>query len=201
MKKCLVLCMALAVFCTACLFLPTASDAQIYEKTLRLHVLANSDSAEDQANKLAVRDAVLALLEQRMQSCDSREQAEQMILDEKEGILSVCRQTLIAEGSDHTVSLRLCTEYYPTKVYGDVALPSGEYLSLQICIGQAKGKNWWCVLYPPICLSAASADQTLYKAGFEKEQVKLVSEDRGVRYTVKFKILETVGRLFSKWFS
>ena len=201
MKKWLVLCLALAVFTSAVLLLPTAKDAEIYQKTLRLHVLANSDSEEDQARKLAVRDSVLSLLGEQMRSCSDRAQAQELILANEEAILDACRRTLSENGSEQEVTLRLCQEYYPTRVYGDMALPGGEYLSLQIGIGQAKGKNWWCVLYPPVCLSSASFGSTLASAGFEKEQVHLVSEGRNLRYTVKFKILETVGRFFGKWFS
>ena len=200
MKKVLIVCMALTVFCSAVLFLPTAKDRQIYTKTLRLHVLANSDSESDQAIKLKVRDRVLLLLEEEMQDCTDREQAKELILENEEQILADCQEVLTENGSADSVSLRLCEEYYPTKVYGDMALPSGEYLSLQICIGKAQGKNWWCVLYPPVCLSANSYRDQLSKAGFDGEQINLVSEDRGVRYAVKFKILETVGRFFAKLF-
>lgn len=201
MKKWLVLFLSLAVFCSAILFLPTAKDAQIYHKTLRLHVLANSDSEEDQARKLAVRDRVLLLLETKMRDCKSREQAQNVILENQEQILSACREVLAQNGSEEQVSLKLCEEYYPTRVYGDMALPSGEYLSLQIRIGQAEGQNWWCVLYPPVCLSSASSGNTLKGAGFDKSQINLVSEERSVRYAVKFKILEVVGSFFGKWFS
>ena len=201
MKKWFVLCISAVVFCSAILFLPTEKDAQIYQKTLRLHVLANSDSKGDQQRKLAVRDTVLSLLTEEMQNCSSREQASEVILKNEEKILSACRQTLLENGSLEEVKLSLCEEYYPTRIYEDIALPSGEYLSLQIQIGQAKGKNWWCVLYPPVCLSGASSDKTLLQVGFQKDQIQLVSENRNVRYAVKFKILETVGSFFYKLFS
>ena len=200
MKKIFVLCMALVVFCSAILFLPTAQDRQIYRNTLRLHVLANSDSEEDQALKLRVRDRVLSVLEEQISACRTREQAQEVILENEEWILSQCREVLAENGSSHDVFLRLCKEYYPTRVYDDMALPSGEYLSLQIGIGQAEGQNWWCVLYPPICLGASSSKAELSKAGFGKEQIKLVSEDRSARYAVKFKILETVGKFLAGLF-
>jgi stage II sporulation protein R len=143
---------------------------------------------------------VLLLLEEQMRDCADREQAKELILENEEQILADCRDVLSENGSGDSVSLRLCEEYYPTRVYGDMALPSGEYLSLQICIGKAQGKNWWCVLYPPVCLSANSYRDQLSKAGFDGDQINLVSEDRGVRYAVKFKILEAVGSFFAKLF-
>jgi len=200
MKKILILCLGIVIFCSAILFLPTSYDRAIYDKTLRLNVLANSDSEEDQENKMAVRDRVLEVLSEQMQACTSRSEAEGMLLEKEELLLSECSEVLSEKGSSHSVALKITEEYYPTKEYDDIVLPAGRYLSLQICIGEAKGRNWWCVLYPPVCMGACSAKEKLQGAGFEEEQVKLVSEEKEIRYAVKFKILETVGKFFGSLF-
>lgn len=200
MKKLFILCLCAILFCCAILFLPTAHDRAIYDKTLRLHVLADSDDEEDQAEKLAVRDEVLALLEEEMTACDSKEDAKAVILENKERIQAACEALLQTRGSEHSVKIELSEEYYPTREYEEIALPAGKYLSLRVMIGQAEGKNWWCVLYPPVCLGACSAKQKLAGAGFDGEQVKLVTEGSEVRYAVKFKVLEVIGRFWGKLF-
>ncbi len=200
MKKLCVLCLSAVLFCSAILFLPTAHDRAIYDKMLRLHVLANSDSQEDQANKLAVRDKVLEVLSEEMQNCSSRNEAETLILDKGDQLLNACREVLGAQGSDHTVEMVLTEEYYPTRQYEKITLPAGKYLSLQIRIGEARGQNWWCVLYPPVCLGACSVKDELAGAGFDSDQVKLVSEEKEIRYAVKFKVLEAVGKFFGRLF-
>ena len=95
-------------------------------------------------------------------------------------------------GAEDEVSLVLDREYYPTRHYEDISLPAGNYLSLRICIGQAEGQNWWCVLYPPVCLEACTSKKTLSQAGFSDSQIHLVTNEGGVRYKIKFKILQTV---------
>ena len=200
MKKLFILCLCALLFCCAILFLPTAHDRAIYDKTLRLHVLADSDDEEDQAEKLAVRDKVLSLLEAEMQGCEDRDEAEAIILENKERLQEACEELLRQRGSNHAVRIDLSREYYPTRQYEEIALPAGKYLSLRVMLGEAEGQNWWCVLYPPVCLGACSAKQKLAGAGFDGEQVKLVTEGSEVRYAVKFKVLEVIGRFWGKLF-
>ena len=200
MKRMFVLCLSAVLFCSAILFLPTAHDRAIYDKTLRLHVLANSDSDEDQANKLAVRDRLLEVVGEDLENCTDRKDAEKFIEENKEVLTELCREVLMERGCEDAVSLTLSEEYYPTRHYEEVSLPAGKYLSLQVCIGEAKGQNWWCVLYPPVCLGACSAKEKLENAGFDDDQVKLVSGEKEIRYAVKFKVLEAVGKIFGRWF-
>ena len=184
----------------AILFLPTANDRAVYENTLRLHVLANSDSKADQENKLAVRDRILEVMSDELEACNSRRDAEKLVAEKSESLLEACRETLMQRGCEDAVSLTLSEEYYPTRHYEEISLPAGKYLSLQVQIGEAKGKNWWCVLYPPVCLGACSAKEKLADAGFDGEQVKLLSEEKKIRYAVKFKVLEAVGKFFGRLF-
>lgn len=200
MKKILVLCVALVIFSSAILFLPTAEEHRIYDKTLRLHVLADSDDEEDQVRKLAVRDTVLSVLETKMETCADLSQAEALVWENEKAILDACRATLLASGCEDTVTLSLGREYYPTRRYEDISLPAGQYLSLRVMIGEAKGQNWWCVLYPPMCLGACQSREKLEEAGFTKGQINLIKEEKTVRYKIKFKIMESVEKLLGKWF-
>lgn len=200
MKKLLALCVGLVIFCSAVLFLPTAEDHGIYEDTLRLHVLADSDDTDDQARKLAVRDTVLAFLGDKMEGCCDVTEAETVVRDNEEQILEACRSTLSQAGCEDAVTLSLSKEYYPTRHYEDVSLPAGRYLSLRVMIGEAKGQNWWCVLYPPLCLGACRSTEQLENAGFSEGQIALVQEEKTVKYKVKFKILESVGKLWMSLF-
>lgn len=178
-------------------FLPSHSETEIYDKILRLHVLANSDSEEDQLLKLKVRDAVLELSQEFGRDIVGIETASSVYSARLDEIKAEAERVISENGYDYEVSVSLGKEYYPPKNYEEVCLPSGNYLSLKIQIGNAEGENWWCVLYPPLCLSAATADKKLIEAGFTGEQIKIITEnDSSVKYNVKFKLLESFKRFF-----
>lgn len=132
-----------------------ASQAQLQEhlaeEVLRFHVLANSDSEEDQSLKLKVRDSVLAFLEENMPQTDSAAETAAWVREHIDAVEKVSRDTVAASGSDQTVSAAVTTCWFPDKSYGDVTFPAGNYEALRIEIGAAKGHNWWCVLYPNLC--------------------------------------------------
>ena len=177
-------------------FLPSPSEAQIYDKVLRLHVLANSDSPEDQSLKLMVRDEILEY-SKTLGEFEGVESAEETYSHELEKIKEIAKEVIISQGYDYPVDVSLGYEYYPTRQYEDVSLPAGEYLSLKVMIGGAAGQNWWCVLYPPLCISAASADEELLDAGFTPEQMQIITDGESTRYKVKFKILESAKKLWN----
>ncbi len=177
-------------------FLPSPSEAQIYDKVLRLHVLANSDSPEDQSLKLMVRDEILEY-SKTLGEFEGVESAEETYSHELEKIKEIAKEVIISQGYDYPVDVSLGYEYYPTRQYEDVSLPAGEYLSLKVMIGGAAGQNWWCVLYPPLCISAASADEELIDAGFTPEQMQIITDGESTRYKVKFKILESAKKLWN----
>ena len=174
--------------------LPVHGEAELYDNVVRLHVIANSDSEADQALKLKVRDAVLSAGKELFQACRTREEAIQMIEANRDLLQEAARATVAQEGFDYPVSLSLGLEEYPTKRYDAVCFPSGEYLSLQVVIGEGDGQNWWCVLFPPLCLSAVTAENTedtlTVPLGFSQEQYRLITESDRPTYTVRFKILE-----------
>ena len=182
--------------------MPVHGEEEIYDNVLRLHVLANSDSEEDQALKLRVRDAILEHCTPRLAACKNREEAEETVLALQNEILAVAEKTVFEAGYDYGVSVMLGEEEYPERTYDTLCFPSGKYLSLRVSIGEAEGKNWWCVLFPPLCLQAASiktraeAEEAFVAAGFTPEQYKIITETDKVTYRVRFKLLEILENLF-----
>ncbi len=186
--------------------LPIHGEREIYESVVRLHVLANSDSDEDQALKLKVRDSVIKFTDELLSDCETRDEAAVLMGENLEGFEKVANSVLLENGSDQRAKVVFGEEYYPTRVYEDAAFPSGKYLSLQIKIGKAEGKNWWCVLFPPICLSAASKkDESLENgfiaAGLTGEQYRIITESNtdGGKYEIRFKILEIFEEIIKRF--
>lgn len=126
-------------------------QAHLAQEVLRFHVLANSDSDEDQALKLKVRDAVLAFLEENMPEVEDAAQTEAWMRENIDEIEAVSREIVAEEGAEYPVSAAVTTCWFPDKSYGDITFPAGNYEALRIEIGAADGHNWWCVLYPGLC--------------------------------------------------
>ncbi len=185
-------------------FLPLHGASAVYDGVIRLHVLAHSDSEEEQALKLKVRDAILSEIGEAANSRASKEEAECYLESMLPTIEALAEETVAKEGYDHDVRVTLCREYYPTREYEGMRLPAGEYVSLRVLIGEGAGKNWWCMVYPPLCTSSAEADEALSEAGFTPNQVRLLTDDEDTEYVVRFKIVETVSSAWKKvkgWFS
>ena len=183
--------------CLFCGFMPSAEDMEIYENTVRLHVIANSDSEHDQSVKLFVRDRVLSELQILLAETASTEEAVAVIEENLDHLRAVCNETLEALGEEMTADLYLKQEKYPTRHYENISLPAGVYQSLQIRIGDADGKNWWCVLFPTLCTSAAKTEAALIKTGFSSDQIGVLMGGENPKYKLKFKILEFFGENFS----
>lgn len=182
-------------------FFPVHGEEKIYDTVLRLHVIANSDSDEDQALKLKVRDAVIHKADALLSDCAHRDEAAARIEKHRAELLSAARQVVKNEGYDYPVALDLGLEEYPEKSYGSCCFPSGEYLSLRISIGDADGQNWWCVLFPPLCLSAAKTQQksnedAFISVGLNKDQYGIITQTQKTTYKVRFKILEVFKSVF-----
>lgn len=134
--------------------------AQVRQEVLRLHILANSDSPADQALKLRVRDAVLAETGDLFAGAGSLEEAQAAAGENLPAIEAAARRALAEAGCDAPVKAELTRMYFNTREYGEkTTLPAGQYQALRLSIGEAKGKNWWCVMFPPICVPAAEAPQ------------------------------------------
>ena len=177
--------------------LPTDAEARIYEDTLRLHILASSDSEEDQALKLSVRDRILADFGEELSCAQDMEDAKHTVESLLPKIEECAMEELSSHGCDKSVRASVGTEWYDTRVYEDFTLPAGYYASLRVVIGEGEGKNWWCVMYPPLCAELATerapADDGVID--YSREELALI-EGRG--YNVNFKLLEIVSRAFCK---
>lgn len=176
---------------------PTEAEAQIYEDTIRLHILANSNDEADQALKLEIRDEILKKYGELLSSSESKEAARETVENELENITADCKTWIIERGFDYSVNAKISEEWYDTREYEDFTLPAGYYQSLQIIIGDGEGKNWWCVMYPPLCMEIATEDSPSDDAiiDYTKEELTLIKNGK---YKAKFKILEVMSGVFAK---
>lgn len=172
--------------------LPVSGEEQIYESVIRLHVLANSDSEEDQADKLLVRDALLAAYREELAG-GTVEEAAGRVEALLPAIKELAEKTLAEQGRAREVTVTFTQEVYPERVYEDLHFPAGTYRSLRVLIGEGEGKNWWCVLFPPLCVGAASEDVAITApteppAGMNAAAWDLVSANG--KYRIRFRVLE-----------
>ena len=197
-EKILVLFCVLVLCLAVCNVLPIHGEEKIYESVVRLHVLANSDSEEDQSLKLKVRDAILAYTSPKVIDSASREEAIEILQNELDEIEKIAEQVVKEQGYDYGVEVTLTLEDYPTRNYESMSFPSGQYVSLRVLIGEAKGQNWWCVLFPPLCLSAASEnaenEEAFIAVGLNSDQYKIITETQDTTYYLRFKILEALNK-------
>lgn len=168
------------------------------EKTVRLHVVANSDSAEDQAQKLRVRDAVVSEVAALTKNCRDASQARAVIGQNLGVIEDSARRVLSAGGSAYDVRVSLGMEDFDTRCYESFTLPAGRYPALRVRIGAAEGKNWWCVVFPSLCLAATTDAVEEYAAvgGFDEMETEFITGGEE-KYELRFKTLEWLQDLFA----
>lgn len=161
------------------------------QKIVRLHVIAESDSRDDQELKLKVRDQVLAQLRPKMENCQTKQEAEEIIQHNITKIKEVAEATLHQQGHRESVQVVLQKENFPVKTYGPFSFPAGEYESLCIRIGKAQGHNWWCVMYPPLCFVEEEESVETEKSRKELSKVLSSEEIEAVeKPIIKFKAVE-----------
>lgn len=166
--------------------MPTEAEGAIYEDTVRLHIRANSDSEEDQALKLQLRDAILSEFGSELSLCESKSEAENRLTSILDEIEAFSEEFMRGKGYPYSVEARLCDEWFETRDYECFTLPKGYYTSLIINIGNGEGQNWWCVMYPPLCLDIATDD-----SGYTHGEELLITK----KYSVKFKLLELISEI------
>ena len=168
-----------------------ASEAALAGRVLRLHVVANSDSQGDQARKLLVRDAVLARASQLLEGVDDRQEAEAILAPHLDELAQAGAEALARTGSHDQVSAALTGQWFPTKEYDGFALPAGQYRALQVTIGAGEGRNWWCVVFPPLCLASVAEEsvETAAEGVLSEDQVALITGRDG-GYVLKFRLIE-----------
>ena len=174
--------------------------AALADRVLRLHVVANSDSAADQAVKLQVRDAVLAQAQPLLEDVAGRGEAEAVLQPHLEQLRLTARDVLEAAGFPGEVTVSVTDQWFPTKDYGSFALPAGQYRALKVVIGEGKGQNWWCVVFPPLCLASVTEEVSAaaQQAGLTEQQVSLITGQDG-GYVLKFKVMEWWEEFLQKW--
>jgi stage II sporulation protein R len=164
-----------------------AVQGRLSGQLVRLHVVANSDSNTDQAEKLQLRDKVLALLTPLLADCQSQEEAVAVIESQ--------REALEALGD---VSVWVGEEYYPTRVYNTFSLPAGSYVSLRITMGAGQGRNWWCVVFPPLCTEALAQESQDAFLSLSAGQTGLITQaDQG--YALGFRLVDWWGEISNYW--
>lgn len=127
------------------------SAGEPYGGILRFHVRANSDSEEDQELKMAVKEDVVTMLKPLLSDCENVTESKNVIVENLQNIYTTAVNTIVEQGYDYAVKVYVTEEEFPAKTYGDLTFPEGKYQALRIDIGEAKGQNWWCVMYPPLC--------------------------------------------------
>ena len=180
------------LLCTLCIiFIPTDAEAAIYEDTIRLHILAPSDSVEDQSLKLKIRDKILEKYGYALEKSADITSAKSTLESLLDNVAADAEAWVSEFGYSYSVKAELKEEWYGTREYSDFSLPAGEYLSLKITIGEGNGQNWWCVMYPPMCLDASVGAETDYT---DAERTLIQNNE----YRVKFKLLEVSSELFRR---
>lgn len=178
----------------------TGECDQIRERVLRLHILANSNSTEDQQLKLKVRDTVVETAADLFDTAVNVNDAIKIAEEKLPQIEAAAQQRVYDEGYTYEVHAKLCKMYFNTRKYDTVTLPAGLYNALRITIGSGKGKNWWCVVFPPICVAAAS-DAAEMNDVLNPGQEDIVTNSG--KYEIRFKIVEIfeeITKQLSNWF-
>lgn len=169
-----------------------AECARIKDNVFRIHILANSDSQIDQNLKLKVRDKILAMSEKLYENAECKEDAINITSNNMELLLNEAKQIINNNGFDYSVSGEVCKNYFDTRVYDGFTLPAGYYDSLKINIGKAEGKNWWCVLFPKVCLDACSD----FQGNLSEKSEEII--ENPTDYTMQFKIVEIYNKAKEK---
>ncbi len=166
---------------------------QIRNSVVRLHIIAHSDNSRDQLVKLKVRDALLTQGKELFAGAKTKEEALQLTQENLAQLTQIAQQTVKQSRQSHAVSCQIESGYFNTRTYNTVTLPAGNYMALRVVIGAGEGKNWWCVMFPPLCVPAAGEVQTKEQA---IEQVLTPGQtdlvENGKKYEIRFKTVELV---------
>lgn len=197
LKRILVLLFLLTLFIfISAISYVTAVSKDIADSVFRLHVIANSDSKEDQELKIQVRDELLSYMNTLAKDCSSKEEVVELAKEHQEEFKQIAEQTISKNGFSYPVTIEIGDSDFPTKTYGDIALPAGTYEALRVQIGDAKGQNWWCVMFPPLCFVDVSSgvvpdeSKEEIKESLNEEEYSLISQTDDNKINFKFKLVE-----------
>ena len=196
-KMVIILSFLLFSYTSICAFSYAQSvSTDLQNSVFRLHVIANSDNKEDQNLKYKVRDNLISYMNEICGNCKSKEEAINLVTKHKEEFKKIADDTIKNNGYSYDVKISIGNFEFPTKNYGDISLPAGFYDALRVEIGNAKGQNWWCVMFPPLCFVDISSgivpdeSKEQLEDTLSEEEYALVSEEDEPQFKFKFKILE-----------
>ena len=168
----------------------------IADSVFRLHVIANSDSKEDQDLKYIVRDNLLSYMNEICSNCKTKQEAIDIVTENKDKFEEIAKSTIKERGFSYDVRINIGNFEFPTKNYGDISLPAGLYDALRVEIGEAKGQNWWCVMFPPLCFVDVTSgvvseeSKEVMEENLSEEEFALVSDSSNDELQFKFKLIE-----------
>jgi stage II sporulation protein R len=175
-------------------FVNTNDTENIKDSVLRIRVIANSDSEQDQSLKLAVRDSIIKEAPTLFKECSSRDEAAEAAKEKLPEIQNVAEKVVKDWGYNYTVNVEVKDQFFPTREYSDFTFPAGVYDTLAVTIGKGEGQNWWCVLFPPLCLTdgVISTKETdmLRKSGLTDNDIKILTSGNKPTYKIRFKVIE-----------
>lgn len=197
LKRFLVLIILFSIYVFICAFsYVNAVSANISSSVFRLHVIANSDSAEDQNLKYLVRDALIDYMNSVSKNSNSKDEAISIAYQHKSDFYKIAKKVINDNGYDYNVNISIGNFAFPTKNYGDISLPAGYYDALKVEIGNASGQNWWCVMFPPLCFVDISTgivpedSKETIKDSLHTEEYNLINNAQTADVKFKFKLLE-----------
>lgn len=196
-KMICILTLLLFIYTTICAISYAKSVSfDLAESVFRLHVIANSDSDEDQNLKYIVRDKLLECMNSYLSTTSTKEDAIKIANEHLDEFKQIAINTIKEQGYDYSVNISIGNFEFPTKTYGDISLPAGFYDALRVEIGEAKGKNWWCVMFPPLCFVDVSSgivpdeSKKELQNNLSEEEFALISDNQSDEIQFKFKLLE-----------
>ena len=173
-----------------------AVSTNISNSVFRLHVIANSDTDEDQNLKYKVRDALLEYMNSIFQNCTSKNEVIEIANNHKENFYKIAKQVIRENGYDYDININIGNFEFPTKYYGDISFPSGNYDALRVEIGNASGQNWWCVMFPPLCFVDVSSgivpdeSKEIIQDNLSDEEYTIISNQERTDIKFKFSLIE-----------
>ena len=193
-----ILSILLFLYTSFCAYTYAASvSSDLADSVFRLHVIANSDSQEDQNLKYKVRDSLLKYMNEITKDCSSKEEAIELAKENSQEFQTIAENTIKENGYSYQVKIQIGNFEFPTKKYGDISFPAGYYDALRVEIGEAKGKNWWCVMFPPLCFIDVTSGvvpdaskEELKEIMTEEDYALISNQEDNSEIQFKFKILE-----------
>ena len=197
LKPILILIILFSIYTFICAYsYVNAVSENLSNSVFRLHVIANSDTQEDQSLKYIVRDKLIEYMNTLCQSCSSKEEVIKIAQDNLNSFKQIAENTIREQGYSYPVEVEIGNFEFPTKTYGDISFPAGYYDALRVKIGEAKGKNWWCVMFPPLCFVDVTTgivpdnSKDDLKQNLSNEEYKIISDTESSDITLKFKLIE-----------